>query len=168
MTKSLDLGCGLKPKNFFNADFVFGIDIRDDLSVGVYKADLVIESIPFSDNTFDYVTAHDFIEHIPRVIYLPERRNSFVELMNEIWRVLKIGGQFLSVTPAYPHAEAFRDPTHVNIITEETFSLYFDNKICLAKIYGFKGYFEVTDQKWNGPHLITLLTKTDIGENNAF
>jgi len=168
MTNSLDLGCGLKPKNFFNADSVFGIDIRDDLEVGVHKADLVIESIPFSDNSFDFVTAHDFLEHIPRVIYSPMRRNSFIEVMNEIWRVLKVGGKFLSVTPAYPHAEAFRDPTHVNIITEETFTLYFDNKFCLAKMYGFKGCFEIIDQKWNGPHLITLMMKVSTGENNAF
>ena len=168
MTKSLDLGCGLKPKNFFNAELVFGIDIRTDLESRVSKADLVIEPIPFSDSTFDYVTAHDFIEHIPRVIYTPDRRNSFVELMNEIWRVLKIGGQFLSVTPAYPHAEAFRDPTHVNIITEETFSLYFDDKFCLARIYGFKGHFKIIDQKWNGPHLVTLMEKVATGEYNAF
>jgi SAM-dependent methyltransferase len=159
MTKSLDLGCGSKPRNFFNAKQVYGIDIRDDLEAGIYKADLVIEPIPFSDCTFDFVTAHDFLEHIPRIIYNPSRRNSFVEIMNEIWRVLKVGGQFLSVTPAYPNSEAFRDPTHVNIITEETFSLYFDNINCLAKMYGFYGSFLITDQKWNGPHLITLLTK---------
>jgi SAM-dependent methyltransferase len=149
MTKSLDLGCGPKPRNFFNADQVFGIDIRDDVEAGIFKADLVIEQIHF------------------RVIYKPERRNSFIEVMNEIWRVLKVGGQFLSVTPAYPHPEAFRDPTHVNIITEETFSMYFDNKTCLAKMYGFKGGFHITDQQWNGPHLITLMTKMDEVHSNA-
>lgn len=159
MTKSLDLGCGLTPRNFFGADIVYGIDIRDDVEAGIYKADLVTESIPFSDETFDFVTAHDFLEHIPRLIYNPNRRNSFVELMNEIWRVLKVNGQFLSVTPAYPYSEAFRDPTHVNIITEETFSLYFDNKYCLARMYGFTGTFKIIDQKWNGPHLITLMSK---------
>ena len=159
MTKALDLGCGSSPRNFFNASQVFGIDIREDLQFGILKADLVIDPIPFANSEFDFVTAHDFLEHIPRVIYTPTRRNSFVEIMNEIWRVLKIGGQFLSVTPAFPHSEAFRDPTHVNIISEETFSLYFDNVNCLAKMYGFNGGFHITDQKWNGPHLITLMTK---------
>jgi len=159
MTKSLDLGCGPKPKNFFNATEVFGIDIRDDVEAGIYKADLVIEPIPFSDESFDFITAHDFLEHIPRVIYMPNRRNAFIEVMNEIWRVLKFGGQFLSVTPAFPHAEVFRDPTHVNIITDETFPIYFDDRNCLAKMYGFKGGFQITNQQWNGPHLITILTK---------
>ena len=40
-TLSLDLGCGEKPKNFFQASKVFGIDVREDLSNNVVKADLV-------------------------------------------------------------------------------------------------------------------------------
>jgi SAM-dependent methyltransferase len=160
MTKTLDLGCGETPKNFFNADEVYGIDIREDLSNHIYKADLIIEEIPFSDEYFDYVTAHDFLEHVPRIIYTPKRRNAFVEIMNEVWRVLKPGGQFLSVTPAYPHAAAFRDPTHVNIITDQTFPMYFDNIQKLAKMYGFKGSFQIHQQEWAGPHLVTLMSKT--------
>jgi len=159
MKKSLDLGCGSKPRNFFNADLVYGIDIRADLSANIFKADLILESIPFENESFEFVTAHDFLEHIPRIIYTPTRKNAFIEVMNEIWRILKKDGQFLSVTPAYPNAEAFRDPTHVNIITDETFPLYFDDKNCLARMYGFKGSFIINDQKWNGPHLITLMTK---------
>ena len=107
MTKALDIGCGHSPKNFFNADEVFGIDVRDDVEARIYRADLVIEPIPFLDETFDFVTAHDFLEHIPRVIYVPHRRNAFVEVMNEVWRVLKPGGQFLSFTPAFPHGPAW-------------------------------------------------------------
>ena len=84
MTKTLDLGCGAKPKNPFNADEFFGVDVRNDLSMGIVQADLVIEDIPFASNHFDYVTAFDFLEHIPRVIYHPKRRNSFIELINEI------------------------------------------------------------------------------------
>jgi SAM-dependent methyltransferase len=91
-----------------------------------------------------------FIEHIPRVAYVPQRRNCFIELMNEIYRVLKPDGLFLSFTPAFPRAEAFRDPTHVNIITEETFGLYFDNKNRWAAAYGFCGAFEITQQEWRG------------------
>jgi len=127
MTKSLDLGCGINPKNTFNADEVFGIDYggRNDLPANIRLADLAIEPIPFEDDSFEFVTAHDFIEHIPRVLYVPERRNPFVDLMSEVYRVLKMGGTFLSLTPAYPHTSAFIDPTHVNIITEGTFPLYF-------------------------------------------
>ena len=157
MTKALDLGCGTQPKNPFGADEVFGVDVRD---IGnIRRADLVVEPIPFGDAEFEFVTAHDFLEHVPRLIYAPSRRYPFVELMNEIWRVLKPGGQFLSVTPAFPHAAAFQDPTHVNIITEQTFPLYFDNTNCWAAMYGFTGKFRVKEQGWREPHLLTILIK---------
>jgi SAM-dependent methyltransferase len=165
MTKSLDIGCGRNPKNLFNADIVYGIDVRDDLEHNIKKADLVIEPIPYEDAYFEYVTAHDFLEHIPRLMYLPERRYPFVELMNEIYRVLKPNGTFLSFTPAYPHAEAFRDPTHVNIISDQTFSAYFDDTNRWAEMYGFKGAFKIISQEWRGPHLLTLMQKVDVPEN---
>jgi SAM-dependent methyltransferase len=162
MTRSLDLGCGLQPRNPFNADEVFGVDVLEDPSGKIKKADLAIEPIPFADDSFEYVSAHDFLEHVPRVVYAPDRRNSFVELMNEVYRVLKVGGMFLSLTPAYPHTIAFQDPTHVNIITEDTFRLYFDNVNRWAACYGFTGAFSVRMQEWRGMHLLTVLQKVPL------
>lgn len=158
-TKTLDLGCGSSPRNPFHADDMYGVDVRDDLGEHVRAADLAIEAIPYADNSFDYLTAFDFIEHIPRVVYAPKRRNSFVEFMNEAWRVVKPGGYFLSQTPAFPHSAAFWDPTHVNFITAETFPMYFDDRSRWASIYGFKGAFHVVSQEWRGPHLVALLRK---------
>ena len=123
------------------------------------SCDLALEDIPFDSEYFDFVTAFDFIEHVPRVIYNPTRRYPFVELMNEVYRVLKVGGMFFSSTPAYPHPAAFQDPTHVNIITAETFPMYFDDKARWAAMYGFKGAFKLHTQVWNGQHLETALTK---------
>lgn len=159
MTKSLDLGCGTNPNNPFNASEVYGVDIRDDLGLNIKAADLAIEKIPYLNESFEYVTAFQFIEHIPRVIYAPGRRNSFVELMNEIHRVLKFQGIFLSVTPAYPHNAAFQDPTHINIITEDTFPYYFDNVNKWARMYGFTGSFQIIKQEWMGANLITQMLK---------
>ena len=162
MSKSLDLGCSENIKNPYAANEVFGIDVFEDLSRNILKADLAVEAIPFPDGIFDYVTAYDLIEHIPRVIYNPHRRLPFIELMNEIYRVLKIGGFFFSSTPAHPHAAAFVDPTHVNIITEGTFPLYFGDAASnppWGALYGFKGSFSVIKQEWNGQHLLTLLQK---------
>jgi SAM-dependent methyltransferase len=157
--KSLDLGCGPAPRNPFYADEVFGVDVRENLAANIVSADLTIEPIPYGDESFEYMSAHNFLEHIPRVIYAPARRNPFIELMNEVYRVLKMGGMFLSFTPAYPHAPAFQDPTHVNIITEETFRLYFDNVNRWAAMYGFRGAFVVRIQEWRGAHLLTVLQK---------
>lgn len=161
MSRSLDIGCGLTPRNLFNATEVFGIDVRDDLDLNIVSADLTVDPIPFPDDYFDFVSAVDFLEHIPRLIYVPHRRNAFVELMNEVWRVLKPQGQFLSFTPAFPNPAVFRDPTHVNFITEETFTLYFDNvnRWAATHGYGFKGSFQILNQEWRGAHLQTLMSK---------
>jgi SAM-dependent methyltransferase len=85
--------------------------------------------------------------------------------MSEIYRVLKLGGRFLSFTPAFPAAVAWRESTHVNIITTETFPLYSDTRNCLAKMYGFKGGLEIEKQYWhtNKIHLITILKKPEKG-----
>ena len=158
-TTSLDMGCGSNPRNIFNAQIVYGIDVREDLDKNIVKADLILDKIPFNDDFFDYVTAHDFFEHIPRLIYCPDRKLPFVDLMSEIWRVLKPNGKLYSSTPAFPHAAAFWDPTHVNFITEQTFPLYFDSVNNWGSIYGFNGGFQIESQIWNGPHLVSILVK---------
>jgi len=77
-TKTLDLGCGSKPRNLFNMDEIFGVDIQNNSNPNIVNADLAVEPIPFPDAFFDSVTAYDFIEHVPRVIYNPNRRFCFV------------------------------------------------------------------------------------------
>lgn len=157
--KSLDIGCGPIPRNPFHASTLAGIDLYENEQLNIYSADLIIDPIPFQNDTFNYVTAYDFIEHIPRVVYVPTRRLPFIELMNEVYRVLVPGGLFLSFTPAVPSSEAYQDPTHVNFITEETFTRYFDDKHNIASIYGFNGKFKVIQQGWTGGHLVTVLKK---------
>ena len=150
MNKTLDLGCGPNPKNPFLATEVFGVDINNFNNSNIKIADLAIESIPFEDNLFDFVTGFDFLEHIPRVLYLGgERRQPFIDVMSEIWRVLKPGGQTFFATPAFPCPEAFQDPQHVNIITENSI-LYFSapGLLELCQSYGFTGQFEVIKQTW--------------------
>jgi SAM-dependent methyltransferase len=156
---TLDLGCGEHPKNPFNADNIYGLDIREDVTKNILYADLTTEPLPFSDNTFDFITAYDFLEHVPRVIYLPERRFPFIELMNEIYRALKPGGIFFARTPFYPVSSAFTDPTHVNVITADTFPMYFDDEHTWAKMYGFNGCFRLSHQAVNDTHLVTVLQK---------
>ena len=100
---------------------------------------------------FNYCTAFDFIEHIPRIIDIDGINYfAFIELINEIYRILKPDGLFLHVTPAYPSKEVFQDPTHVNFITEDTFPNYFcaPNNWASELGYGFKGDFDLIKQYW--------------------
>lgn len=160
-TLSIDLGCGPYPRNPFNASKVLGIDINDSLLDNVISCDLLNNPIPATSHSADFVTAFDFIEHIPRVIQSNGQTVfPFVNLISEIYRVLKPGGFFYHRTPAYPYPQSFQDPTHVNIITEETFPMYFcstDPTPPWANMYGFKGSFKLISQSWVGFYLISLI-----------
>ena len=147
--KHLDLGCGSNPHNPYNAVQLFGCDLKHpegvhNVSFVDFKtADLAFEDIPFQDGTFDSVSAINFLEHIPRQVAYGhlQTRNSFIELMNEIHRVLKPGGRFFAVSPVYPHSDAFTDPTHVNFITRFSHR-YFVLPSLTADQYGFTGKFK--------------------------
>ena len=92
---------------------------------GIVGSDLNSEKILFQDSSFEYCMAFDFIEYVPRLIYCPNRRFRFIELMNEIYRISRPSGILLFITLAYLEPEASQDPTHVNFITKATFQYYF-------------------------------------------
>ena len=158
-TRTLDIGCGENLRNPFHATESFGVDSRSDLREGTISVDLNSQPLPFPDDNFDFITAFDFIEHVPRILWSGKTRYPFVELMSEINRTLKVGGIFFSRTPAYHSKQAFQDPTHVNIITEDTFPMYFCGANAWAGAYGFKGNFSLVKQEWNRCWLLTILKK---------
>lgn len=167
MTRALDLGCGTHPRNPFGADELLGVDLRDDLGAAVRKADLAARPIPYGDDSFEYVTAFDLLGYIPRTADLPHRRRPFVELMNEIHRVLKPGGHFLAMTPAHPQAALPGDAAQVNLLTEETFLRCFDDVHRRASVDGFTGAFRVVLQEWRGEHLFAVLQKVAAPKREA-
>lgn len=160
---SVDLGCGNYPHNPFAADNLYGCDLRENPAINVRGCDLVLEPIPYGTESLDFVTAYNFIEHVPRIVLNASTRFPFMELMAEIHRVLKPGGLFYAKTPAYPSEEVFQDPTHINFITSDTFPLYF----CWhpyggpwGRLYGFAGKFELVVQRREGPYLLSVLKKS--------
>ncbi len=96
----LDVGCGTGGNIILLKEFgnVTGIDFSDEalrLAGGkgfdkLVRADAT--AMPFSDNTFDLVSALDTIEHIAEDL----------KVVQESFRVLKPGGIFLVTVPAYP------------------------------------------------------------------
>jgi SAM-dependent methyltransferase len=153
----LDLGCGKFPRNPYGRTHRYGVDLRGLPSSEAFEsrvANLSLEPIPYDEGSFGSVSAFDFIEHIPRVLAVDGGRQTrfpFIELMNEVWRVLAPGGRFYAVTPAFPKPEAFVDPTHVNIITKRTHE-YFCGERPLARIYGFEGHFKLLRTGWVSLH----------------
>ncbi len=153
MSKHLDLGCGAVPRNPYRQRQLFGVDIAPQPSTAVVeirRANVALEPIPYADSSFDSVSAFDFLEHVPRVLPLPDgagTRFPFVELMNEISRVLVPGGRFYALTPCYPAEAVFSDPTHVNFLTRKTHA-YFTGTAPVGRMYGFNGHFEVRRVEW--------------------
>ncbi|MEW6719770.1 MAG: class I SAM-dependent methyltransferase [Thermodesulfobacteriota bacterium] len=156
-TRHLDIGCGNLARNPYRRDRVYGLDIMETVESPRFheyaQANLAVDRIPFEDGFFDSVSAYDFLEHVPRTLYLPERKTMrfpFVELMNEIWRVLGNGGLLYASTPCYPYQETFVDPTHVNFITVES-HIYFTRPALMGAMYGFSGCFDAVRVKMHRP-----------------
>jgi len=149
-TRHLDLGCGYSPRNPLNQSHLYGCDLLDissfkDPTPFEYKqADLAREIIPYPNDYFSSVSAFDFLEHVPRYSTNKDGNpiSPFISLMSEIHRVLIPGGILIASTPAYPHPEAFQDPTHVNFITVKTHE-YFCGDEPYAVRYGFVGRYSV-------------------------
>jgi SAM-dependent methyltransferase len=147
-TRHLDLGCGDTPRNPYDCDEVHAVDIAPSAALEPQRfrqANLSLEPIPHPDSSFESVSAFDFLEHVPRVLGSADGRGTrfpFIELMNQIHRVLKPQGRFYALTPAYPAEEAFGDPTHVNFVTEQT-CRYFCGDAPQGRMYGFNGRFEL-------------------------
>jgi len=143
-TRHLDIGCGRIPRNPFNREALHGIDVMnlEMVSCSYKRVNVITEKLPYPDSYFDSVSAYDFLGLIPRSAIVDNNtRFPFIELMNEIYRVLKPEGTFFSVSPYYPRNEAFVDPTYVNIITKRTHT-YFTLPNVTASVYGFDGKFE--------------------------
>ncbi len=91
--KVLDLGCGSKPyRSLFSTQDYVGIDIENPGHSHANEAiDLFYDGkrIPFPDSTFDFVFSSEVVEHI----------ECLDQVMGEIERVLKPGGQVLLTAP---------------------------------------------------------------------
>lgn len=110
----VDIGCG-GAKN--GPDF-FGIDYRKMPGVDLVQ-DLECFPWPLPTDTFKAAVSSHVVEHIN------PSKGTFINFMNEAWRILKPGGEFFISAPYCRSNGMMRDPTHINFIHEETW-LYFD------------------------------------------
>lgn len=95
--RRLDVGCGLvnpRPKWEHIDSYDFGTNVVHDLEVTPW---------PYDDETFDEIHADDVLEHL----------NNNVGAINELIRVLKVGGVGTIQVPDARHAErTWADPEH--------------------------------------------------------
>lgn len=103
----LDLGCGPHKRSG-----AFGFDRRPQPGVNV--ACNIEDPLPLRNECADLVYMSHVIEHV----------TNLVGLMEDVYRVCKPGAAVEIVVPYYTSRGAFRDPTHVRYITEDTFQYF--------------------------------------------
>ena len=93
----VNLGCGYKKiRDHIN------IDIRPEV-----EPDMICDlsnGIPFGTSTVDEVRAYDFLEHV--------EIGKTVEMVTEIWRVLRDNGLLVVFVPSSDGRGAFENPDH--------------------------------------------------------
>jgi predicted SAM-dependent methyltransferase len=126
--KKLNLGCG-----YNHIEGYVNIDNREEVEPDMV-AD-VLQGLPFDDSSVDEVRAYDFLEHIPT--------GKTIQVITEIWRVLKPGGVFESMTPSTDGRGAFQDPTHLSFWNRNSWLYYSEKKH--RELYGIEANFSITD-----------------------
>lgn len=109
----LDIGCGGNKQPGF-----VGIDVRDLPSVDIVHN---VEKFPWPlpNESVSFAVASHLVEHIN------PHGGVFMNFMNEVWRIMKVGGQFMIATPYAGSFGYWQDPTHCNGCNEATWA-YFD------------------------------------------
>lgn len=135
----LDLGCGRRKRpGYIGVDKsgLDGIDLVCNLEKG----------IPLRDNCVDRIFANYFFEHVRNLVFL----------FQEIYRVCRDGAVVEFVVPYYASINAFKDPTHCNFFTEETFK-YFSKDKWYGSDYRIDTNFEMVNIKYHYSNLIKQL-----------
>lgn len=142
----LDIGCGENKQDGF-----IGMDVRPLKGVDIVH-NLEKFPYPLPDESVSLVTASHLLEHInpaspdPKLVglinLLKKKKlfsdkevkefigeydffGTFVTMMDEIWRILKPGGEFVFSVPYAGSIGYWQDPTHINPMNESTLA-YFD------------------------------------------
>jgi len=142
----LDIGCGENKMPGF-----VGIDYRPLNGVDIVH-DVLRFPWPLPDESVTIAVASHLVEHLSPDVgdqrmkplldllinkqiltneevdkYIGERDPGprFMRFMDEVWRVMKVGGEFAMVFPYAGSPGFYQDPTHVNNINENTWE-YFD------------------------------------------
>lgn len=80
-----------------------------------YACDFMEGPLPFEDNSVDYVEAYNILEHI-------EGLANYRRLMEEVNRILKVGGKFDIKVPHKDHPAAFATHDHVRFFIDLSFN----------------------------------------------
>jgi SAM-dependent methyltransferase len=150
--KILDLGCGNKKRaGAIGVDYTkrYNADVIHDLNFYPY---------PFESNSIDMVYLDNVLEHL----------NNPMQVMNEVYRILRPNGDVKIMVPYFRSPWAFIDPTHKTFYTVDSFC-YYDPRHIICKRYDYtdarffidKVVFNETlkDNRWTKKMMIKFANK---------
>lgn len=150
MQLGLNLGSGFDYKISDNIIKWINID-----NSRYFKADLYINldnkklKLPFNDNSVDIIISQHILEHIKQII----------QLINELYRMLKKGGQIIIIVPQGLGQDC--DPTHVRRFNKLSWRYFCDYP--LSECYGIKTHFKIIQNEFqdnqDGGQLNVILEK---------
>lgn len=142
----IDVGCGAnKVDGFVGIDNreLPGVDIVADLEIFPWPLPSECASLVVSSHVLEHITPQKVDVHLTQLAELLIKKkvvtrkevmdyvgetdfeSTFVRFMDEVWRILKPGGEFVIQVPYAGTMGYWQDPTHINGINEATF-YYFD------------------------------------------
>jgi predicted SAM-dependent methyltransferase len=173
-----DIGCGAnKLKGFIGVDIrpLPGVDIVFDLEKYPWPLPSDSASLVVCSHVLEHINPAKVDSRVVGLANLLEKKklatkkeifeylgemdfeSNFVRFMDEIWRILKPGGEFMFRVPYAGTTGYYQDPTHVNPITEAKM-YYFDpfHPSNLYKIYRPKPW-KIEHQFWDTEAIMEVL-----------
>lgn len=143
----IDLGCGENPRQgCIGVDFrkATGVDIVQDLTMFPWRnIPTDVADVIYTSHLLEHINPASSNPQLSALIDLLLDKNlvtkgeinakvgdyrflgGFIRFMDEVWRITKPGGQFISTFPYAGSPGYFQDPTHLNPINHVTMA-YFD------------------------------------------
>jgi len=129
------------------------------------------EAFPLPDNSVDKVVAVNMMEHLPRASYFPvfdvfdtqqvfdwRVHRPIIYTIEEVYRVLKVGGEFHMYNPASYTGASCGDPTHLSEWDTSCIQPYFQYD---CQIYDMRFNFDVVTNQRNGNEFKAILKKNN-------
>ncbi len=138
---NLDIGCGANKQEHF-----VGLDIRPLDGVDIVH-DINVHPWPLPSECVRMAMASHLVEHIPRTMM--DRQGTwfpFMAFMDEVWRIMRPGGEFMMAMPHGSSQRFLQDPTHCNPCNETTWDYF-----CPERDSGL--YWIYQPKPWRAKHI---------------